>query len=696
MDPDDLLHDGDGLTSLAFAVDSNRADGSDEEGMPRAPSEAGTQRNGMQTPPRLTPVSVASKDKGKEKVRCKCCQKSFLPTELAMNSPYCKRDKQAMDNLTHQAHNQNCTQWWKECRQDQVKLKAAVEKYNLNCPETSEKKRRHSFAFGVFREEYEASSIARTKEMCPLMHLERWMEYAQSHSCFYGKMDAKAAKDKWEEFASTPKIGSDDGGPAGSTKRYAIQVEQMVERENAFKRSRGWTLSQKTVKAPDEKQHGDNMRSLFKAHDQLSESAGIDFEMRNMSDVLLQGAASSATGSAFTGPGVFVANVAGIKEQLEIEEQEKADAKAKALASKKLKNEGREDATPTKRKGSDEEESQEVADEEAVGVKPKKLKWFDPTNVLKAQTSAINMLDGIEKDLEKALVQSTALELSWAGMSAMHQTSMKNELKTLQDRRRWVVTVLGRPAATDSLEILKNMVDMKSLKSPCDMFLKLQLLPSAREGVEQKFKSLEEECSSQDQLKAALAQLKSQCIPFKNILGSLTKATRDWNGKLSSMKRVEEQEAKARAKAASASKGGGAPGKAKGAPSGKPIFEVGAQVATQLPSINWEEVVTADFSKPFLCRRADDAKTVEAENLSLFFLAGTLAAQSVFVFQGSVTPCVQLATLFAWFGLRHSCFSCCSLTCLVFLHLACSWHDGRGRASGPRATGLLALASLVN
>jgi hypothetical protein len=57
---------------------------------------------------------------------------------------------------------------------------------------------------------------------------------------------------------------------------------------------------------------------------------------------------------------------------------------------------------------------------------------------------------------------------------------------------------------------------------------------------------------------------------------------------------------------------------------------------------------------------------------------------------------VQLATLFAWFGLRHSCFSCCSLTCLVFLHLACSWHDGRGRASGPRATGLLALASLVN
>ena len=228
------------------------------------------------------------------------------------------------------------------------------------------------------------------------------------------------------------------------------------------------------------------------------------------------------------------------------------------------------------------------------------------------------------------------------------------------------------------------------------MFYMLQLFPSARQGVECKFKALEEECSSQDQLKAALAQLKAQCIPFKNILGSLTKASKDWNGKLSSMKRVEEQEAKAQAKAASASKGGGAPGKAKGAPSGKPIFEVGAQVATQLPSINWADVLTADFTKPYLCRRADDAKTVEAENLSLFFLAGTLAAQSVFVFQGSVTPCVQLARLFALFGLRHSCFSVCSLTCLAFLHLACSWHDGRGQASGPRATSLLALASLVN
>jgi hypothetical protein len=411
MDPDVFFNDGDGLSSLAYCVESKAEELSEDEG--KAPSEAGTQKKGLQTPPRLTPQtpqSSASKEKEKEKkVKCRCCQKSFLPSELAMNTPYCKRDKQAIDNLTHQSITQNCTQWWKECRQDTEKLRAAVEKYNQNCPETGEKKRRHSFSFGVFQEEHEASSKARTKEMCPLMHFERWVEYAQTHACYYGKMDAKAAKDKWDEFALTPGIGSDERGPAGSTKRFAIQIDQMVERENEFKRGRKWTLTQKTVKAPDEKQHGDNMRSLFKAHDKLSEAAGIDFELRDMSDVLLQGSASSKAGSAFKGPGVFVANVAGIKEQLEIEEQEAADAKVKALAAKKLKSEGREEDAPIKRKGPEEEDSQEAAASETGGVKPKKLKWFDPTNVLKAQSSVNNMLPGIKKDLEKALM----IQLLW-------------------------------------------------------------------------------------------------------------------------------------------------------------------------------------------------------------------------------------------------------------------------------------------
>jgi hypothetical protein len=123
---------------------------------------------------------------------------------------------------------------------------------------------------------------------------------------------------------------------------------------------------------------------------------------------------------------------------------------------------------------------------------------------------------------------------------------MKNELKTLQDRMRWVKAVLGEGAVEDSLENLKGLVDVKSLKSPCEMFKELQLLATACLDVQSQFLSLEEECSSQDQLKAALAQLKKEYIPFKSILGSPTKAAKDWHSKLASMKRVEEQEAKAR------------------------------------------------------------------------------------------------------------------------------------------------------
>ncbi len=87
MDPEGVFCDGDGLSSLAVCVDPRKEDVSDDEA--KAPSEAGRQRKGQQTPPPLTPQTQSSASKEKEKkVKCKCCLKIVLPSDLAVNSPY--------------------------------------------------------------------------------------------------------------------------------------------------------------------------------------------------------------------------------------------------------------------------------------------------------------------------------------------------------------------------------------------------------------------------------------------------------------------------------------------------------------------------------------------------------------------------------------------------------------------------------
>ena len=95
-----------------------------------------------------------SRVKGKDciKKKCRLCTKWFLEEEFALNSPYCKEDKNAVDNLAKQAATQNHTAFFKDIRGSEEKLKVMVQKYKKMCPFDKSKGKRGMFSYVASRE----------------------------------------------------------------------------------------------------------------------------------------------------------------------------------------------------------------------------------------------------------------------------------------------------------------------------------------------------------------------------------------------------------------------------------------------------------------------------------------------------------------------------------------------------------------
>ncbi len=126
------------------------------------------------------PVSSKKTKEDKSKKRkCKICLKLFLEEEFPVNSPYCREDKRAVDNLTCQANTQKVTDWWREARADEGRLRAMVGRYREMCP-PSQKGPRGKVPLLRFMEEFKAESAVHHLKRGKMMWKGYWMEFAQS------------------------------------------------------------------------------------------------------------------------------------------------------------------------------------------------------------------------------------------------------------------------------------------------------------------------------------------------------------------------------------------------------------------------------------------------------------------------------------------------------------------------------------
>jgi hypothetical protein len=609
-----------GLGRQGERTEEDNADGDGD-----ACSQAGTikasRRRAATTPgaDSSTAGSKSTKQKDKGKKKCKCCQKLLPHLDFTINSPYCRVCKQGIDNLTHQAQTQKCSDWWRKVRSDEKQLRRAVEMYNQYCPVPTKGGRRGTFQFARAMEEFSASTASRLKEVAPLWHQERWLAHAQTDQCYYGKMTEKAAEAQWEAWKADENHSRDNKGPGGSL-RLAVKTDDVIEGENEVRRKKALEVVEKQVKKPDSAFIQEEARRLLKGHD--AGATGGDFDPAAMSAMLVAGKDGNVGGNAFAGAGVFVANVSSIQEDMEAEAKAAADAKANKRKGTSEQGGGTpiraakgggtpfKGRTPESGQAEDSDADTDSDADEPERKKPKR--WFDPSSINKGLSQAQTVLTTLKAQLQKALDDAAQYVGQHKAMPTSEQEALKGEHQTLEHRHSWIAAVLAEDGK--ALKALQDNVQTKSAKAPCEKWKELCIFVSVSSRCREAFGRLEEHATCMEEVKAEVEKVKQYRPIFKSIIASSSKACADWKGKLQSIERLKQQQVKLKAKdskkESSGPKGGGAPRHAAGQT--KPIFDAGAAAAQDLPNIAWADAATADLTKPFSSSRPTALADMEA------------------------------------------------------------------------------------
>jgi len=424
-------------------------------------------------------------DKG-DKQKCKCCQKWFLKEECGLNSPYCKRDKQSIDNLANQAAKQGETVWFAGVRRDEVQLRKLVVKYNDACPAEKTKSKRGIFLFVRYREEYKAESSVIVRDCGTMMSKRQYVEWAGTAAA--GNMSLEEANKKWSESESDSGVPRDLKGPAKAALRLLMVTDNQVDFESAVKHAKVQMLSvAKDGKNVSEEDVANQRRDLLRGH---SRGPGNDGEadfgsiasamLANGSGGLGGGAVQSA-GAAFIGAGVFVPDVKALAEDEDVAGEDPSARGAPQGAARTEASKGMPAPAPEQARAG------------------KRAKWFDAANaVSKAKRTATMAREKVFDAVRDAEAVLSACVADLVALPAGTQAELASELSTGRHRLEFLKAVTAPEedppasgATARSLATLQGEVESGTKRAPCDDWPNLMTLTKAAILEQQVFAALE-------------------------------------------------------------------------------------------------------------------------------------------------------------------------------------------------------------
>lgn len=434
--------------------------------------------------------TVSGSKKGKvdksETQKCKCCGKWFPKSECAINSPYCRRDKQSIDNLANQSARQGEAAWFAEVRRDEVQLRKLVTKYHESCPAEKTKGKRGTFSLVSYREEYKAESSVIVRDRGTMMNRRQYVEWAGSAAA--GNMSEEDADKKWSEYECDRCVPRDLKGPPKAPLRLLIVTDNQVDFESAFKHAKVQQLTvAKDSKNVTEDEVAKQRRALLRGHSRsLGKDGEADFGsiasamLANGSGGLGGGAVQSA-GAAFKGAGVFVPDVRALAEDEEAAgDDPTAEGAPQGAAGTEASN-GRPALAPA---------PERVA---------KRAKWFDAANaVTKAKRTATLAREKVVDAVRDAEADLSACVADLLALPADAQAEFASELGTGQHRLEFLKAVTAPEedppasgATTRSLAILASEVEAGKKRPPCDDWLNLVTVTRALVLEQEAFTALE-------------------------------------------------------------------------------------------------------------------------------------------------------------------------------------------------------------
>ncbi len=551
------------------------------------------------------------------KQRCKACLKSLPCEDFALNSPYCRVDKQAIDNLAYHAKVQNELEWWKDARGDDTKLRRVLFKYHERCPREPNARRRSTFLIAQYREEYRAASAVTHSDKGVMMHRTRYIRYATTPGTDASNpaMTVKDAELKWAAWENDPAHIRDQKGPVGDTLRLRVHVDDEVNFDSSVTHSKSQTLqSRKDDKNVAEEDAQRERRSLLRSHNRDLGKDAAEEEYTAIAQAMLArtDGTSGAASAVFAGSGLAIPDVARLAEEI-AEEDKPKDKKAKSASGESLPTEG--DVASASGTAS----SAPGADSEAGKSGGRKRKWVDATVIVAKKRRTIE-----EKNEKLVESLTSAVESAQAKLSEIdclletERRRYSTERETLGWRVQWAVACLNPECEAGEAAIaqLGMHVRMKTKCPPCEGWDELRSTGQLTKETASTFDHMaaaQTAATSLEEVAEAARRLEARWVPLAKLVKSVSRGVADVKVAQAATARVQKQrlaqEAKQTRKAEAVPKGSsrGGCGPTSPAALARPIFEhasaCGREVARygSLAELSQQDL---DLTAPLILRDA--------------------------------------------------------------------------------------------
>ncbi len=419
---------------------------------------------GQEPAPARVPKGKAEAN-GRQK--CKACLKSLPWEAFAFNSPYCRADKQAIDNLAYQAKVQDELKWWTETRADDAQLRRALSKYHEQCPRVPNLRRRSVFLIAQYREEYRAGTSVAHRAKGIMMHKARYLRYATSSAdSSRPPLSLKDAELQWTAWENDANHIRDQSGPPEDPLRLRVHVDDEVNFDSTVSHSKSQVLqSQKDGKGVTEEDAQKGRRGLIRSHNRDVGRDDAEQEYGAMAQAMLakSDGSSRAAGNVFAGTGLAVPDVGRLAEELAADGKEK-EKKAKS---------GEPDEAASAASGTSSGVGAGADGEMRSGPSARKRKWFDTTIVAKKRRTTEEQNEKLTVALTSAVENAQAKLAEIDTLSDSDKRRYNTEQETLAWRLKRALACMGPDTSGEaegeaSLAQLRMHLNLKTKSPPCE------------------------------------------------------------------------------------------------------------------------------------------------------------------------------------------------------------------------------------
>lgn len=395
-----------------------------------------------------TQTPKTEKDKGKKTCKCEACLKSFVPSDMAMNSPYCIEHKRVIDRITAMAKAQNQSAWWSEVRnhKDRTRFRQVVARYVEQCPATVAGKR-NPYNMASLRTWYETKVAVSVVARGTMMNWERFEAWTKTPEG--GGLSKAEAEERWKELLADKDVLRDSKGPVKDSLRLRIPVRDDVDLVSEYAQGSRQELHTKDIKKPDEKAIDKQRRQLFSL-------PGISPE-QDMSGVGAGMLANLAGSTSVSAPNQFLGAVAvaDVTQLASMPDDEQFEDK---VGQKKRKS------TEPAHDGSLDKDDPDNEDEDE-GT-PVKAKPFDvELGVGKAQRKAQDAANSLATLVQESMTKAAAALAKVEAMSSEEQANYAHEKDALMNRLSVVKLVSENRASELKQAVIQALAG--TVSNPC-------------------------------------------------------------------------------------------------------------------------------------------------------------------------------------------------------------------------------------